>query len=169
MSTEVRIFYPVPDDGPISDGLRALTEAVHRSGLADGGEGGLFGGSFGYGANYENDVFLLHRYCWCEDPQCPWCGGCYCASNDIRGLPESQSAAPETLCDWCADVHRWADKGALRPDEEPHYGAPHFWHKPSGTRIWWYKYIGRSMSIQLAADWTDVLSECLSSLPKVKP
>ena len=23
--------------------------------------------------------------------------------------------------------------------------APNFWHKPSGFKVWWYKYIGRDM------------------------
>lgn len=27
-----------------------------------------------YGANFENDVFKIHRYCWCEDEECPYCG-----------------------------------------------------------------------------------------------
>lgn len=26
-----------------------------------------------YGINYENDVFMMHRYCWCEKEDCPWC------------------------------------------------------------------------------------------------
>lgn len=32
------------------------------------------GGTFGYGADYENGVFLMHRYCWCEEESCAWCG-----------------------------------------------------------------------------------------------
>lgn len=27
-----------------------------------------------YGFTYENDVFMMHRYCWCEEESCPWCG-----------------------------------------------------------------------------------------------
>lgn len=27
-----------------------------------------------YGADYENDVFMMHRFCWCEKESCPWCG-----------------------------------------------------------------------------------------------
>lgn len=30
-----------------------------------------------YGATFENDVFLMHPYCWCEKQgECPWCTGC---------------------------------------------------------------------------------------------
>jgi hypothetical protein len=40
----------------------------------DDGSGGL-GGQYGYGSNYESDIFMLHRYCWCEDDNCKWCNG----------------------------------------------------------------------------------------------
>lgn len=26
-------------------------------------------------ADFENDVFMMHRYCWCERKACPWCNG----------------------------------------------------------------------------------------------
>jgi len=26
-----------------------------------------------YGTDYENDVFMMHRYCWCEREDCRWC------------------------------------------------------------------------------------------------
>lgn len=30
-----------------------------------------------YGTNYENDVFMMHRFCWCDkEGECPWCTGC---------------------------------------------------------------------------------------------
>ena len=28
----------------------------------------------GYGTQFENDVFMMHNYCWCERSECPWCG-----------------------------------------------------------------------------------------------
>jgi len=28
-----------------------------------------------YGTDYENDTFMMHRYCWCEREECPWCFG----------------------------------------------------------------------------------------------
>lgn len=28
-----------------------------------------------YGINFENDVFMMHRYCWCEEESCQWCDG----------------------------------------------------------------------------------------------
>ena len=43
-----------------------------------GGErqvGGGLGGEFGYGVDYENDVFMMHCFCWCEKDDCKWCNG----------------------------------------------------------------------------------------------
>jgi len=34
-----------------------------------------------YGTNFENDVFMMHRYCWCEREDCPWCAGCTCPES----------------------------------------------------------------------------------------
>jgi hypothetical protein len=37
-----------------------------------------------YGVNYENDIFMMHRYCWCEQSNCPWCLGCECGDDVQR-------------------------------------------------------------------------------------
>ena len=34
---------------------------------------GLLGGEFGYGQDFENDVFVMHQFCWCEKEECKWC------------------------------------------------------------------------------------------------
>jgi hypothetical protein len=34
-----------------------------------------------YGADYENEVFMMHSYCWCENDDCPWCTGCDCPAT----------------------------------------------------------------------------------------
>ena len=26
-----------------------------------------------YGSDFENETFMVHRYCWCEEDDCPWC------------------------------------------------------------------------------------------------
>ncbi len=68
-----------------------------------------------YGADYEDDQILIHHDCWCEKDDCPWCGG--------HGL------RPEILFQDTRGYERTAN----------------FWHKPSGVRVSWYKYIGRDM------------------------
>src|SRR5690606_41498522 len=47
-----------------------------------------------------------------------------------------------------------------------YFDPPHFWHKPSGLRVRWYKYIGRGMGVRAEGDITahDVLASCLESL-----
>ena len=44
-------------------GLVALTEAIAQV-APDTLGGGVLGGEFGYGANYENDVFVMRTYYW---------------------------------------------------------------------------------------------------------
>lgn len=36
---------------------------------------GCLGGAYGYGQEFENDVFAMHPYCWCEKDECLLCGG----------------------------------------------------------------------------------------------
>jgi len=74
-----------------------------------------------YGIDYENDVFMMHRYCWCEKEDCPWC----------------------------------------------YMGAPNFEHKRTGFELTWYKYIGRSMEVNMdlgALEIVTIIKECLESL-----
>lgn len=33
------------------------------------------GGLDGYGYDYENDIFMMKPYCWCEKEDCKWCYG----------------------------------------------------------------------------------------------
>jgi len=76
-----------------------------------------------YGANYENEKFSIHRYCWCEEENCPWCG----------------------------------------PSE-----MPNFHHKPTGIKVWWYKYIGRGMNVSrppTLSECSSILTDALSSIP----
>lgn len=149
----------------IGDGLRQLTEQLEHAGCEPYG-GGL-GGQWGYGTVFENDTFGITPYCWCEQDDCPWCYGCHCPDDAYVYLVDGQVAdadqwlaAPvertatvpvlENLCDYC------------RGDRSI---PPLFWHKPSGSTISWYKYIGRGMEITLHAPWVDILAECLASIP----
>jgi hypothetical protein len=61
----------------IADDLRHLTELLE----ADGQElsGGLLGGHYGYGTNYENDVFEMHPFWW---------GDCECGFETLEAAWE---------------------------------------------------------------------------------
>jgi hypothetical protein len=63
------------DADVISQSLYVLTEILVRGLLPDQRGGGM-GGEFGYGVNFENDVFLMFRECWCDgEPGCKKCDG----------------------------------------------------------------------------------------------
>lgn len=74
MSDEIQIIIAGGEESSLSELLCILTQQL----MARGNEtsGGALGGAFGYGAHFENDVFLMRPYCWCERDDCPWCGGC---------------------------------------------------------------------------------------------
>lgn len=142
----------------LEHGLGTLTEAIAQIDPECLGWGFL-GGQFGYGADFENEVFLMHPACGCERWDCPWCADCHCTDA--------------VQCPSCSPSQRWADKGSLPARAPFDYSsergrAPNFWHKPSGLRVWWYKWIGRGMEVKNAdgADLQAIFSECLASLQR---
>jgi hypothetical protein len=128
-------FYDPANEDALSEGLYALTEAISFTGTEI--SGGLLGGTYGYGANYENDTFMMHPFCWCEREDCPWCG-------EIGAMPQL-----------LRDV-----LGAKYAESER---APNFLFKPTGFKVWWYKYIGRDQETQgtMPNDWYE---QCVRSL-----
>lgn len=70
----------------------------------------------------------------------------------------------DKVCDFCrGTMHE--DRGFVAER-----GAPNFWHKPSGLKVWWYKYIGRSQEVIVGNDWKlkKVFAECLSDVSNRK-
>ena len=162
----IQIVLPECSEDKISSDLRYLTEVLAIQGAEI--SGGMLGGQYGYGAYYENDTFMMHPYCWCDQDDCEWCRGCTCPDEaheyrvegttvDFdtwlhaydRKLPREVIRHEEFFCDYC--------KGLVGR-------APNFLHKSSGTNIKWYKYIGRSMDVELKGDWIKIMSECMESL-----
>jgi hypothetical protein len=152
----------------VSNDLYDLTEHLVKAGHET--TGGFLGGEYGYGAFFENDIFMMHPYCWCEADDCDWCAGCLCpeeayrhfledgtevdgqayyAAGGFRNAGARIEKVAELLCAYC--------KGERER-------KPNFLHKPSGTRVEWYKYIGRSMEIDLRADWHTLFNECWESI-----
>jgi hypothetical protein len=169
---------------------------------------GFLGGEHGYGAHWDDDIFLMRPYCWCEKDDCPWCAGCDCPPEaqiylidgrdvsfeewdseryaivaketggrirssadlgkilDDDALDAALDAAwavvesrcqtkREPTCPFClGTVH--ADKGAV-----PGHPAPNFWHKPTGLKAWWYKYIGRGMLVSSLTGWPEAVGACI--------
>ena len=171
--TTLRIVLPERSDDAVSEGLRRITRALHEAGLVDASGYGL-GGQFSYAAHYENDVFMLRPYCWCDSDKCPWCSGCDCPDE----CWESQESATgwrkkaRATCDYRTGAgmfarFAWKDGGPFHRDDLKFYNPPLFWHKPSDSRANWYKWIGRSMATVLYEDWQRIEQDCLRSIRSV--
>ena len=67
----IEIIVPNVSHDAVSTGLRELTKAIVKK----GGEQvhGLLGGEYGYGAHFENNIFRMDPFCWCEKDDCPLC------------------------------------------------------------------------------------------------
>jgi hypothetical protein len=69
-----KILHVVVPQGASSSDEQSLVELTRQLRLKTGESGGFgLGGQDGYGINYENDVFMMHPYCWCEQDDCKWC------------------------------------------------------------------------------------------------
>ncbi len=205
------------DGDVLSDGLRDLTRYICEA--LDREEGYGLGGEHGYGTDYENDVFMMHQFCWCEQDECPWCGSCresfgssehrpscyqsrlgplrkehgvrdewgyhvpmfsnahdnyveakkaLCADMDIEfteyewlctcdGEENLKRKVAACQCDW----HLGKAQFRFGPAKQ----APNFWHKPSGFKVWWYKWIGRGNETEgEAPNILKMLNECAESV-----
>lgn len=177
------------DDAEMSEiaaGLVLLTAGLAAAGLDI--SSGLLGGEFGYGGIYENDVFMMHPYCWCERDDCPWCAVCSCPDEAWEYFVDGERCTYEEYQEFFDNVvgpaprtpvglnawERRAEKANARRSQvhvpmcrwcaSPQDVRPNFLHKDSGTSVTWYKYIGRSMEARLGGQWADILAECLESL-----
>jgi hypothetical protein len=172
------LFCPGRSEDAISTGLRILTCALQQHEPAADRDGGFFGGEFGYGVNFENDVFLMHRECWCDkDGECPWCTGCgiyqdqnacdVCRRDDLT-VEQRRAAPAEQRCDYSAGRGIFARFAPWTIDHVRHYyDPPNFWHKASNLRVCWYKYIGRDSVTNRTvtdAEWISVLESCLATI-----
>ena len=65
MTAEIHVVLPERSEDSISESLRELTRQICLK-TDDSGAGGL-GGEYGYGSDFENDIFMMHRYCYTPD------------------------------------------------------------------------------------------------------
>ena len=110
----IMIVFPAVDDDVISQALRVLTQRLVEAG--HDASGGMLGGEYGYGAWYENDVFMMHPFCWCEQPDCEWCNECLCTDDAAIYFVNDE---PATFDEW------WNETGArVDPSPSPRGSAP---------------------------------------------
>ena len=102
------------------------------------------GSGYGTDARFEGEGSRLsmHRYCWCERHDCPWCAGTISTEEGF-----SAHEVMEYRNTWPV-LHGFVEG----------HGAPNFLLESGGVsvRVWWYKYIGRSMQVLGIADRHDV-------------
>jgi hypothetical protein len=137
----VKIILPKTASTSIEMDLVKLTEFLSKKFNLYGGSG--LGGDNGYGVDFENDVFMMKPFCWCDREDCDWCA-VNTKKLQRRLLKKFKNKD-------------WAEKGI----------APNFWHKPSGFMIRWYKFIGRDMEFSKEIkprEWKKIYSEVIKSL-----
>jgi len=76
--TVAQFFGPGASDDPLSICLRVLTHQLQQRVSDSEQGGGFFGGSFGYGVNFDNSVFEMHP---------DWQGGCTCGATEPQHAP----------------------------------------------------------------------------------
>lgn len=164
------ILLPAISDDQVGNDLYWLTEQCAKAGKDI--SGGLLGGEFGYGAYVDNDVFMMHPFCWCERDDCEWCRGCECPEESWLYYVEGKQTTHRAFLDAWDPNDPWrVERHIDRVDEllcgycdGSNPAAPNFLHKPSGTNVYWYKYIGRSMEVDIRGDWRTLLAECAEAI-----
>jgi len=165
------------DSDIISQCLYTLSEKIIKGNPDVPRGGGFLGGEFGYGADFENDVFMMHHYCWCEEEgECPWCTGCgffqnnnscvACSGSYPHGRLRTQ-AIEKDGCDYHFGRGIFARFAPWTHDSKSgYYDPPNFWYKPTNFRVTWYKWIGRDMAINrtiTGKEWGEIFKECIRS------
>ena len=201
--SEINIIIPSVASTKIEQYLCELTKILVENNLAEEPGYGL-GGHWGYGTDFENNAFLIHSFCWCEQNDCPWCIGCDCSedaykyfidNNEVNykewdkfyienmgdlyndsnekwdeykkradEINKRRTSTHEPDCDYCLTGGISAEKGGGNGKS-----APNFWHKSSGLKIWWYKWIGRSMEYNkeiTEKEWKIIFDDCVKSIYK---
>jgi len=193
---DITLVLPYAADGRyatedvISRGLSRLARAIPGTRAQNGSH---------YGMHWNDTIFSMHPFCWCDRDDCPWCCGCQCPPTAFRYTIDGQpvsfeqyvdhrktvlNAHPELLAYADTDPRLQAFEQHYTDDHdpqcafcrgtgfpefgvEPEHPAPNFWYKPANVKIWWYKYIGRSMEIQSAITpktFETIIAACLQSV-----
>lgn len=77
------------------------------------------------------------------------------------GLDPHFGVAVHCTCTHEADYQNWLT--ANPHDRVCGIVRPNFRHHATGTEVRWYKWIGRSMEVDVRGDWSMIVAECLAS------
>lgn len=178
-------------EGRVADDLYDLSEALGKRDPESQAHGFL-GGEWGYGQDFENDVFEMHPFWWgdCEcgyeEREVEWenshrhAADCYrTALHALGDVAFGDDRGPALARSWGLPERGWGvhctcgreDARLAWVEAHPHPDhcpqvRPNFRHKPSGTEVRWYKYIGRSMDGPHVTkrEWQSIVDECEASL-----
>ncbi|MCH7604934.1 hypothetical protein IID24_03030 [Patescibacteria group bacterium] len=187
MTEKIKIITPETAENPIDQDLVGLTEFLVDNGCDDGSGGikGFLGGRCGYGVDFENEVFMMHSYCWCEKDDCEWCVGCECPESafhyfiDDKEVPYNEyikfydDKVDVDSSDWKEQVKEANSHRSERQDKicrlcRGEFGnAPNFYYKPTSFKVWWYKWIGRSSRYDREvspSEWDKIMEHCRKSV-----
>lgn len=156
MNVEI-ITPPVADEtDQLDHGLVTLTEAICQ---ATGEESSFgLGGRFGYGENFENDVFVMRRFYW---------GECTCnfGGAEDKWYDDHKEAQDHKNPSYVAC---WQEFEKLYSGHADACATqlPNFRHKRTGLEVRWYKWIGRDTESKNSGgvNLQTVFSECMESL-----
>lgn len=59
-----------------------------------------------YGVDIDNDIFMMHPYCWCEQGDCVWCGGCRCPQTAFHYLIDGKEVTYQEWNDFYINFER---------------------------------------------------------------
>lgn len=124
--TDIKIIFPVGAWGS-SEYDSALDTMLREIALAV--EGNDDNWCSKYGTNHENAVFMMHRFCWCDQDTCEWC--IHGDHPDFMKLLNRRFGTTEEAYSQHRGRH--------------YFDPPNFWYKPLDFRVTWYKYICRDM------------------------
>lgn len=101
-----------------------------------------------YGKAFENEVFMMHHFCWCdaEDGSCLWCiHGDHLDFDKLLGAHFGNEDKTEP--------YQYA-----RHKIRHYWDPPNFWYKPTDFRLTWYKYICRDTATNREVSAAEVIA-----------
>lgn len=126
--------FPVKDFNGRGKVAESLSSILQQFDIPDSGN--MHGYGLDINVTFDGWTLMVKPYCWCDRGDCAHCSGDFDPA-DIHSMGLSAHRALTLEPEWRA-------LGFVQG-----YGAPNLWlrHKNGfDARLWWYKYIGRSMN-----------------------
>jgi hypothetical protein len=144
----IRIVLPPTASSDIDLDLCELTGYLSKKLNLETGFG--LGGEDAYGVDFENDTFMMHHYCWCDqEEKCLWC-----MMNDPAENKNYKKMKAELKSKYNSYWQEWG-------------GAPTFFYKPTKIGCRWYKWIDRDTEWDkepTKKEWQKIYKDCIESV-----